>query len=63
MIENFVDLGNYYEVKEYFKVINMSLSLFMFYLNYMFVICDLLVFKCKVIIEWFFNEKLFIGEK
>lgn len=63
MTENFVDLGNYYEVKEHLKAINMSLSLPMSHSNHMPVTRDLSASKRKVIIEWLSNEKLPIGEK
>lgn len=61
--ENFVDLGNYYEVKEQLKVINMSLRLPMSHPNHMPVTRDLSPSKRQVTLEWLSNEKLPIGEE
>ena len=63
MTENFVDLGNYYEVKEHRKAINMSLTLRMSHPNHMPVTRDLSDSKRKVILEWLSDETLPIGEK
>ena len=63
MTENFVDLGNYYEVKEHLKAINMSLRLPMSHPNHMPVTRDLSDSKRKVILEWLSNETLRKGRK
>lgn len=63
MTENFVDLENYYEVKEHLKAINMSLRLPMSHPNHMPVTRDLSASKRQVTLEWLSNEKLPIGEK
>ena len=63
MTENFVDLGNYYEVKEHLKAIEMTLRLPMSHPNHMPVTRDLSASKRKVILEWLSNEKLPIGKK
>lgn len=52
MIFNYVDFGNYYEVIKYFFYINMMMWFLIFYLNYMFVMCDLLKDKCDMILKW-----------
>lgn len=62
MTENFVDLGNYYEVKEHLKAINMTLRLPMSHPNHMPVTRDLSASKRQVILEWLSNEKLPKGE-
>ena len=62
MTENFVDLGNYYEVKEHRKAINMSLSLPMSHPNHMPVTRDLSASKRQVILEWLSNDNLPKGE-
>ena len=63
MTENFVDLGNYYEVKEHRKAITMSLRLPMSHPNHMPVTRDLSDSKRKVILEWLSDEKLPQGRK
>ena len=63
MTENFVDLGNYYEVKEHRKAIKMSLSLPMSHPNHMPVTRDLSGSKRRVILDWLSDKKLPKGEK
>lgn len=62
MTQNFVDLGNYYEVLEHRKTIKMSLELPMSHPNHMPVTRDLSASKRQVIVEWLSKEKPPIGE-
>ena len=62
MTQNFVDLGNYYEVVERRKTIKMSLELDMSHPNHMPVTRDLSASKRRVIVEWLSKEKPVIGE-
>lgn len=62
MTENFVDLGNYYEVVNHRKAIKMSLELPMSHPNHMPVTRDLSKSKRQVIVEWLSKEKPLIGE-
>ena len=62
MTQNFVDLGNYYEVVERRKTIKMSLGLPMSHPNHMPVTRDLSASKRQVIVEWLSKEKPPIGE-
>ncbi|KAL9985862.1 hypothetical protein ACROYT_G008311 [Oculina patagonica] len=62
MTENFLDLGNYYDVLNHRKAIKMSLELPMSHPNHMPVTRDLSTSKRKVIVEWLSREKPLIGE-
>ncbi|XP_078360553.1 uncharacterized protein LOC144644871 isoform X2 [Oculina patagonica] len=62
MTDNFVDLGNYYDVLNHRKAIKMSLELPMSHPNHMPVTRDLSTSKRKVIVEWLSKEKPLIGE-
>ena len=62
MTENFVDLGNYYDVINHRKAIKMSLELPMCHPNHMPVTRDLSESKRRVIVEWLSKEKPPIGE-
>ena len=62
MTENFVDLGNYYEVVNLRKAIKGSMELQMSHPNYMPVTRDLSMSKREVIIEWLSKEKPLIGD-
>lgn len=62
MTQNFVDLGNYYEVVKRRKTIKMSLELPMSHPNHMPVTRDLSASKRQVIVEWLSKEKPPIGE-
>ena len=62
MTQNFVDLGNYYEVVGRRKTIKMSLELPMSNPNHMPVTRDLSASKRQVIVEWLSKEKPLIGE-
>ena len=62
MTENFVDLGNYYDVVNHRKAIKMSLELPMSHPNHMPVTRDLSRSKRKVIVEWLSKEKPVIGD-
>ena len=62
MTDNFVDLGNYYDVLNHRKAIKMSLELPMSHPNHMPVTRDLSTSKRKVIMEWLSKEKPLIGE-
>ena len=61
MTENFVDLGNYYDVLAHRKAINMTLSLPMSHPNYMPVTRDLSASKREVIVKWLSQVKPRIG--
>ena len=63
MSENFVDLGNYYDVVKYRKAIKMSLELPLPHPNHMPVTRDLSTSKRKVIVEWLSKEKPLFGIK
>ncbi|KAL9985892.1 hypothetical protein ACROYT_G008344 [Oculina patagonica] len=62
MTDNFVDLGNYYDLLNHRKTIKMSLELPMSHPNHMPVTRDLSTSKRKVIVEWLSKEKPLIGE-
>ncbi len=62
MTDNFVDLGNYYDVLNYRKAIKMSLELPMSHPNNMPVTRDLSVSKRNIIVQWLSREKPLIGE-
>ena len=63
MTENFVDLGNYYEVKERKFPILESLALPMSHPNHMPVTRDLSDAKRKVILKWLRTDDLPIGDR
>ena len=62
MTDNFVDLGNYYDVLNHRKAIKMSLELPMSHPNHMPVTRDLSTSKRKVIVEWLSKVKPPIGD-
>lgn len=62
MTENFVDLGNYYEVVNFRKAIKASMELPVSHPNYMPVTRDLSKSKRQVIIEWLSEEKPPVGD-
>lgn len=62
MTENFVDLGNYYEVKQHRRAIQMSMELPISNPNYMPVTRDLSPAKRKVILDWLKTKDLPIGD-
>ena len=62
MTENFVDLGNYYEVVDKRKIIKMTMQLPVSHPNYMPVTRDLSKSKREVILRWLSNDELPIGE-
>lgn len=61
MTENFLDMGNYFDVISKKQIILMSMKLPMTDPNYMPVTRDLSDSKRKAIIEWLSNEKPLIG--
>ncbi|KAJ7393674.1 positive regulation of synapse structural plasticity [Desmophyllum pertusum] len=61
MTDNFVDLGNYYEVINYKLAIKRSMELPMSHPNHMPVVRDLSSSKRKVILKWLSKEKPLIG--
>ena len=63
MTENFLDLGNYYDVLNHRKAIKMSLELPLSHPNHMPVTRDLSTSKRKVIVEWLSREKPPVGEQ
>ena len=62
MTENFVDLGNYYEVVNLRKAIKGSMELPVSHPNYMPVTRDLSKSKHQVIIEWLSKENPPVGD-
>ena len=62
MTENFVDLGNYYDVAHKRKIIKMTMELPVSHPNYMPVSRDLSKSKREVILKWLSNDELPIGE-
>ena len=62
MTENFVDLGNYYEVKQYKRAIILSMCLPTSHPNHMPVTRDLSPDKRKVILDWLRSEDLPFGD-
>ena len=62
MTDNFVNLGNYYDVINHKKAIQMSLQLPISHPNHMPVSRDLSKSKRKVIIEWLSKDKPPFGE-
>ena len=62
MTENFLDLGNYYDVVDKRRIIKMTMELPVSHPNYMPVTRDLSKSKREVILKWLSNDELPIGE-
>ena len=62
MTDNFIDLGNYYDVLKYRKAIKMSLELPLSHPNHMPVTRDLSMSKRQAIVEWLSKEKPLFGK-
>ena len=62
MTENFVDLGNYFDVVNKKRIIKMTMELPVSHPNYMPVTRDLSKSKREAILKWLSNDELPIGE-